>query len=187
MSRVRGAALLEFTEKDDAIELVSPMPRGRRIMFALLALFPLIAPYELLVRPRWESWLHPAFFFVLIISLGAMAVSAFLLFAALAGLTQRMRFDASTGVFTYWRHAPILPEKSASWPFASIESVSAVVHTWSDGPDSYSVRVIIAEGPEFTTGSTESRIDVDRYVARVEGLLKTAVAGGLGEAHNEPA
>jgi len=155
-------------------------------MFALLALFPLIAPYELLVRPKWESWLHPAFFFVLIISLGAMSVSAFLLFTALAGLAQRMRFDASTRVFTYWRRAPILPENSVSWPFTSIESVSTRVHTWSDGPDSYSVRVTIADGQEFTTGSTESRSEVDCYVASVQGMLQGTAARRPSEERNAP-
>jgi hypothetical protein len=163
--------LLEFTETDDIVDLVSLMPRGRRIMVALLALLPLIAPYELLFRPQWEDWRHPAFFFVLAISLGALAVSAFLVFAALAGLEQRMRFDASARLFTYWRRAPVLPAKSESWPFASIECVVTAVHTWSEGPDSYSVRVVVDDGRELTTGSDDSRTDVDRYVARLNDLL----------------
>ncbi len=158
------------------MDLVSPMPVGRRIMFGLLALFPLLAPYELLLRPQWDDWQHPAFLFVLAIALGAIALSAFLVFAAVAGLEQRMRFDTSARLFTYWRRAPVLPAKSESWSFASIERVVTAVHTWTDGPDSYSVRVVLDDGRELTTGSTDSRVEVDRYVARLNGLLKAAAS-----------
>lgn len=176
LGRPGATALLEFTETDGVIDLVSPMPVGRRIMFGLLALIPLLAPYELLLRPQWDDWRHPAFFFVLAIALGAMAVSAFLVFAALAGLEQRMRFDASARLFTYWRRAPVLPARSESWGFASIERVVTAVHTCSDGPDSYSVRVVVEDGRELTTGSTDSRADVDRYVARLNDLLQAAAS-----------
>lgn len=175
--RTTGAtALFEFTDTDGVIDLVSPMPVGRRIMFGLLALIPLLAPYELLFRPQWEDWRHPAFFFVLAIALGAMAVSALLVFAAVAGLEQRMRFDTRARLFTYWRRAPVLRARSESWSFASIERVVTAVHTWSDGPDSYSVRVVMDGGRELTTGSTDSRVDVDRYVTRLNHLLNAAAS-----------
>jgi len=175
-ARRQGATtLLEFIETDGVVELVSPMPRGRRIMFGVLALFPLIAPYELLLRPGWEQWRHPAFIFVFVISLGAVSVSALLFFAAIAGLEQRMRFDTDSRVLTYWRRAPVLSATSQTWPFAEIERVSTVVHTWSEGPDSYSVAVIVG-GRELTTNSTDSRADVDRYVVRLNEVLATQVS-----------
>jgi hypothetical protein len=169
-------ALLEFTDTDGIIDLVSPMPVGRRVMFGLIAVVPLLAPYELLIRPQWEDRLNPPFFFVLAIALGAVSVSVLLVFAAVAGLEQRMRFDARALSFTYWRRAPVVPARSESWSFASIKRVETAVHTWSDGPDSYSVRVVIEGGRELSTGSTDSRVDVDRYVARLNDLLNAAAS-----------
>jgi len=54
----------------------SPMHRGMRIVLGAVALFPLLAPYELLFRTRWESYLNPFFLFFAAISIGALAVSA---------------------------------------------------------------------------------------------------------------
>ena len=168
--------MLEYSEAEGVIKLVSPMPAGRRLLFALLALFPLIAPYELLIKPHWEEWLHPAFFFAAAIALGAIALSLFLLFAALAGLEQRFTFDIPAGEFTYWRRAPILPARSRVWTFDSITGVDLIVHEWSDGPDSYSVRVLGPDGISIDSGSTDSRTDVERYVSRLREILEVAVA-----------
>lgn len=153
------------------------MPRGRRVVFGVLAFFPLIAPYELLIRPGWEQWHHPAFLFVAAISLGAVSVSAFLAFAAVAGLEQCMRFDLGSRTLTYRRSAPIVPAASRTWPFEAIERVATVVHTWSDGPDSYSVAVVVS-GRTLTTSSTDSRAEADRYVDRINQVLAQRHEGG---------
>ena len=151
------------------------MPLGRRIVFGVLALFPLIAPYELLIRPDWEQWRHPAFIFVAAISLGAVSVSAFLLFAAVAGLAQRMRFDAGSGMLTYWRSAPVVPTVSRTWPFEAVDRVEVVVNTWSEGPDTYSVAIVVG-GRAITTNSTDSRDDVERYVSRIHEVLSASAS-----------
>ena len=171
-----GGPLLEYSEADGIIELTSPMPLGRRVLFALLALFPLIAPYELLVKPAWETWLHPAFLFALTISLGALAVSALLVFASVAGLEQRLRFETKAQTFTYWRRALVVASRSSTWSFSAIESIELVVHEWSDGPDSYSVQVLGARGTLASTGSTDSRSDAERCVARLKEVVPTAGA-----------
>jgi hypothetical protein len=41
---------------------------------ALLGLFPLVAPCELLVRPAWTAVLHPSFAVAAVVSLGALAL-----------------------------------------------------------------------------------------------------------------
>ena len=77
------------------------MPAGWRLLFALLSLVPLLAPYELLVRVEWNDYFHPFFLLAAIVSAGAVAVSVFFLFSAAAGLTSRMRFDRARSTFTY--------------------------------------------------------------------------------------
>ena len=91
----------KLVEHANHIEIRSPMHRGLRLAFALLALFPLLAPYELLVRINWQDFLHPFFFLALFICAGAVALSGFLMFAAIAGLSSRMVFDARRKTFTY--------------------------------------------------------------------------------------
>lgn len=134
--------LLHCSEDDDIIELISPVSTGERFLFGVLGLVPLLAPYELLLQPRWSDWRTLAFAFALLVSLGALSVSALLFVAAVAGLEQRMRFELRSGVLTYTRRAPWLPERSRSWRFSEIERIELVTQTWSDGPDSHAVKVV---------------------------------------------
>jgi hypothetical protein len=44
--------MINIIENKEVIEIQSPMPTGRRILFGIIALFPLIAPYELIIKPQ---------------------------------------------------------------------------------------------------------------------------------------
>lgn len=169
--------MLDCSTSDGVTELVSPMPAGLRVVFALLALVPLIAPYDLLVKPRWDTWLHPAFLVAAAVALGAMAVSGFLLFAAAAGLDQRLRFDTGTSTVTYWRRAPLVPARSVAWRFDAIASIDVDVHGWSEGPDSYSIRVTMTDGTTVSTGSTSSREQAEQYAYRVRAVVRGGCVG----------
>jgi len=99
------------------------MRTGTRVLFAVLALFPLLAPYELIVKVEWESYLHPFFLLAAFISVGATALSAFLVFAAVAGLSSQMVFDARAATFTYSAQAPIVRPTSQVYPMADVVGV----------------------------------------------------------------
>jgi hypothetical protein len=160
---------LHVTEQPGRLEIVSPMPWGRRVLFGFIALVPLLAPYELLYIVRWNTWWHPFFFFALFISLGAMFVSGLLAFAALAGLESRMVFDAASRTFTYSAKAPIARE-GASITFQEIDRVEVESHDWSDSAPSYSLR-LKAGGRMFSTGSSGSRAEVESIREKVDRLL----------------
>ncbi len=49
--------MLRVVEEGNRLEIISPMPMGKRVLFAVLALFPLLAPYQLLIAPRLGE--HP--------------------------------------------------------------------------------------------------------------------------------
>lgn len=170
--------MIEFRESSETIEIVSRMPLGSRIVIGLAGTIPLLAPYELFVRPGWEGSLSLAFLFALIISTGAVVVSGLFVFAAIAGLNAHMRFDAGDSVFTYVRSAPVLPLKSVSVPFGLIDRVEVAVHTWSEGPDTYSIRVVAADGRTFDSASSESRAEVEGHAEHIRSLL-----GRRGTAH----
>ena len=79
----------ELVEREDRLEIRSPMRVGMRILLAALGLFPLLAPYELLIEIDWEHFMNPFFFLAALISAGAMALSAFLFF----GRSRRLELE----------------------------------------------------------------------------------------------
>jgi hypothetical protein len=97
--------VIELVDRGDRLEIASPFPPGRRIVIFLAGLVPLIAPYELIWRVSWQTYWHPAFLFFALIALGAVAVSAFFVFAALAGFQSSMVFDRAASTFSSAREA----------------------------------------------------------------------------------
>lgn len=140
---------LRVVETLDRLEIASPMPRLKRFIFLLLALVPLLAPYELLMAPGWENILNPYFGFAALISLGALAVSAFLVWAAIAGIESTARFDRRRGAFTTVARAPVMPLRAQAYSFDDLRAVEIEATEWSDGSPSYSLRIDTADGRAF--------------------------------------
>jgi hypothetical protein len=163
--------MLHVSEAGGVLEVVSPMPRGQRVLIALVALIPFIAPYELLYKVDWVEWRHPAFFFAAAVSAGALVVSALFVFAALGGLEQRLRVDSRSSLVTYSERAPLIGLRTTVLPFASIERLEVVTHAWSDGADSYSIRLTASDGRKFDTGSAESREMVESCAGRIRTVI----------------
>lgn len=137
--------MIRVSENERRLDVSSPMPLGKRVLFALLALIPLLAPYELMWRVQWNDYRHPAFLFAAVISAGAAALSLLLVFAALAGLSSRMTLDAARATFTYSTGAPIVPRRTRVLPLSSLESVHVRSHEWSDGAPSYTLAVTMSD------------------------------------------
>lgn len=169
--------MIQVSESEGHLDLFSPMPSGKRVLFAVLALVPLLAPYELTWRVQWNDYRHPAFLFAAIISAGAVALSGLLVFAAVAGLSSRMTFDAARATFTYSTGAPVVPQRTRVLPLSSLESVHVRAHEWSDGPPSYTLLVKMSDGATFESGSCWSRADVEDQRVRVEAFLDRARRG----------
>jgi hypothetical protein len=161
----------QLVEQTDRLEIHSPMRIGMRVLLAALALFPLIAPYELLIRPKWEHYANPFFAFAALIAVGAMSLSAFLLFAALAGLSSRMVFDRSTRTVNHCAQAALGRPTQHVVPWSNLEPVEVGVREWSDGAPSYYLSVSVRGGPRFESGSSGSREEIERMRARVEAFL----------------
>ncbi len=164
----------ELLEQVDRIEIRSPLRGGLRVVFALLALFPLLAPYELLVRIDWHSYLHPFFLFAALISAGALALSGLLLFAAVAGLSSRMVFDAARSSFTYSATAPLIRERVSVHPMSAIARVDVGTREWSDSAPSYYLRIVTTDGTVYETGSSWSRDEIEGIRGRVDAFLRRA-------------
>ena len=77
------------------LEFTSYMRPATRICIFIAGLIPLLAPYELLFKPTWNTFVSPFFFLSLLISLGAVVVTVFFLAAAVLGLNEVIRFNAA--------------------------------------------------------------------------------------------
>lgn len=162
----------ELVEHADHIEIRSPMRRGLRLAFALLALFPLLAPYELLVRIDWQSRLDPFFLVAAFISIGAVALSGFLIFAAVAGLSSRMAFDATRKTFTYSSGAPLVRRATSVYPMSALKRIDVESREWSDSAPTHHLRVFTSDGGSFESASSWSRDEVEDIGSRVDMLLR---------------
>jgi hypothetical protein len=166
--------MIKVSHNTERFEIISPMPWGKRLLFGLLALFPLLAPSELMVRVQWTGYLNPFFFIAAFISAGAIALSLFLAFAGLAGLSSRMTIDAAHSTFTYSHVAPVVRQRTQVFPLSSLESIHVETHDWSDGAPSYSLMIKMSGGATFSSGSSWSRQDIEHHKAQAEAFLDRA-------------
>jgi len=163
--------MLKVIERKEILEIHSYIPTGQRVLFLILALFPLLAPYELMIRPNWQSFLNVPFLFVTVISVGALTVSLFLVWAAIAGLNSKLRFDRASGTLTYSISAPIVRWRTQLHPIESIAHLRVEHQDWSDGAPSYSFLTQMADGSIFKSGSSWSKEEIENIVQRVSTFL----------------
>ncbi len=162
---------LQVSEKPDRLDITSPMSWGARPVFVLFALFPFLALYELILRVRWTDYRHPFFVLAAAISAGAVALSLFLMFAAVAGLSSRVTLDAARSTFRYSEVAVAGRGHGQVFPLSSLQCVRVQMQEWSDGAPSYSLVFTMADGAAFTSGSSRSREAIERAKSRVEAFL----------------
>jgi hypothetical protein len=163
--------MINIIESKEVLEIQSPMPNGRRILFGIIALFPLIAPYELIIKINWQSYFNFFFLFALLISLGAMAVSVLLVWAAVAGLSSNMKFDRATQAFIYTYSAPVLPLRTVRYPLDAVDQLQVETHEWSDGAPSYTFTVTTNDGKSFNSDSSWAKPEIEAVQDRVQRFL----------------
>jgi hypothetical protein len=162
--------VVQVAEEAGHLEIATPMPTGTRFVLGLLALFPLMAPYDLLLRLHWAGSLDIFTLFGVVISAGALALSLLLGFAALAGLSTRLAFDATRSTFTYSAVAPLIRQMRV-FPLSAVARVEVRTNGWSEGAPSYSLAVTVADGRTFSTGSSWELEEVERARDLIEALL----------------
>jgi hypothetical protein len=163
--------LIELIEQPDRLEIVSCTRTGMRVLFGLLALFPLIAPWELLIRIDWQSYTHPFFVLAAIISAGALALSALLLFAACAALDSRLVLDAARFSLTHATKAPLIRQRLSVRKLDELASFNVVKREWSDGAPSFYLQVVTSDAALIEAASSWSREEIESIKSRIDGFL----------------
>ena len=143
----------------------------KRFIFLLISLIPLLAPYQLLILPRWNDYFNLVFLFVLVISLGALMVSGFFMWAAIAGINAQMRFNKNKHTFTFLASAPVMPLRTFEYPIPSILNLAIETHDWTDGPPGYSFCVEMGDGRAYSIGTAWSLEEVEDIKKQVEKFL----------------
>ncbi len=166
-----------IVETNESLEIQDRMLPLKRVILFLLSLIPLLAPYRLLIVPDWHDYLNPHFLFVAFVSFGALMVSGLFIWAAIAGLNSLMRFNKQHNTFTYIADAPVVPIRKYEYPIGSIRTVDIATHDWSDGPPSYSLKIEMEDGHQFTSGSSWSRTVIEEVKERVAFFLNQRIAG----------
>lgn len=150
----------------------APVSLPLRIAFGAVGVLPLLAPYQLLVRPAWSDYAHPLFLFALLVSFVAVAVGLFFLMGAFAGLATRMRFDRGAGRFTHTTAAPAARSRTRSEPLASLREVAVDTQAWTDGPATYSLRVVAEGDAAYSLGPFLDRADAEAAAAKARAYLQ---------------
>jgi len=167
---------IRFLDSGNTIEFPkSPRAAMNRPLLFLLGFVPLYAPYDFLLRPAWPNGFGIALLLVVVISAGAVVLSVLLWAAAIWGLNQYARFDATAGVFTYGYETGVTKYGERIIPFAKIEDVSLKINSWTDGPPSYSVVVKIARERKKEL-SVPSKEKAERCVSAINEMLSKARA-----------
>jgi len=155
----------------DKLEFKSSLSPLARLLFFLFGLLPLLAPYELLIKPTWNGRISIVMLFFAVISLGAIIVSLFFIAAALFGRSQHLQFDASNRVVRYRYKTALHPFREARYDFSQIEALELKTTEWDSRPDTYAITMTIRDQPALTFGDFASRPDAEDSLAVLEEMV----------------
>lgn len=163
--------MMTVIETDKTIEVRSRVSGGMRVLCLLIALIPLLAPYELLIRIRWSSYLNPYFFFAAFIAAGAAAVSLFFVWFAIAAMNTIFRFERPQNRLIAIREAPVFGIKTRHFTLQDVREVETVRTDWTEGAPSYSLQILLADGTRLRSGPHGSGEEVRDIAARIRLFL----------------
>ena len=170
--------MLRVVESGDELNVTAPMTPGLRAFFFLIGLVPLAAPYELLIKPGWETIFHPFFALAAIISGGAVVVSALFVWASVAGIEAGARFDRRRRTLTTVERAPVMPTRTRTRPLDELRAIEIEKTEWSDSGPTYSLRLECADGLTLKLQAAYARPEEAEAVRRHIGNFLAGPAAG---------
>lgn len=155
----------------ETLEFVNSLSPVIRILLALFGFVPLLAPYELLIKPSWQGGISFALLFFLVISLGAILVSLFLFTASLLGRSDHFQFNAPKHQLVCRFTTAFNITRQEIYPFNQIESLEIKASEWESRPDTYDIVIKVAGQPEMSFGDFPSRQGAERYLKTLQKML----------------
>lgn len=145
-----------------------------RVVIFLVGLLPLLAPYDLLFKVRWESFFNVSFFISFLFSIFIASFSVLIVFIAFFAQNQHICFDRDRSLLTYGWSDAVRAYRETTHRFQEISEPELKVHDWSDGPNSYDLLVKTRSGDKISFGDFSSREEAERY----QSIVKTILDGG---------
>ena len=159
---------------DGRVQATSHLTGWGRLALLVVGLVPLLAPWELLVRPRWTTFASPFFAFALFISLGATGLAVLLMSGAVLGRSTRLVIARSERALqlTTWG---LFQRSTRRVPLEQVTSVSVVTHESSEGPDTFSLSFALADGSQLESPWVD-RVDAADQAAKLVTTWRDLVA-----------
>jgi hypothetical protein len=152
---------------DGRVEVESRLTPLGRLLLGVLALVPWLAPYELLFKPRWLSPASPMFLFALVISLGAIGVSAMLLMGALLGRSRRIIIERGSDEILEVTDTVLRRRHVRRVPLRTVRGASVMTQSSSDGPDAFFLRLELDGGDVLDTPTCAEKSSLDQVAQLV--------------------
>jgi hypothetical protein len=156
-------------------------PAARLFLFAA-GLVPLLAPYELIIRPDWTTFASPAFIFALVISAGAISVSVLMLGAAIAGIDDEVRFEPAGREVIHRSRSPVARMRERRYPFDSVASLETEAVQWDSRADTFRLRLVTRDGQTIRFGAFGRRDSAERVRADLLAILNPGDTAGVPDA-----
>lgn len=169
--------MLNIEDDGASLRLVERLGTGRRVALGLVALVPLLAPYELIVRPRWTSLLSPAFVFCAVIALGAMVLSALFASAAVAGTDAELELQRDARTFAYTTYAPLVRRRTATGRLEELTGIHVERDDSGESGPSWTLVACATNGRRMRMGAARSQEAADEIARRVAVLLSESASG----------
>jgi hypothetical protein len=161
----------EVFESEECFVIQTRVGRGTRIFIGLLGLVPLIAPYDFLVKARWNSYFNFPFLLALIVSIGAVFVSVMFVYAAAFSMSIKITLDRRAQVFRHSTETPTIRNKTEEHPLSHIQRLDVRETNWSDGPPSYSLQFVMEGDKVYEVGHFNSLAEIDQILQRAKRFV----------------
>ncbi len=164
--------MTKVQETNEELVFIEKLSKGLRFFLFFIGWIPIfLAPYELLIRPRWNGF---SFYMIIpiIISIGAVAVGGLFIMAGLLGLNQTLQFHIKSKIINYSYESAIAYLRRKTFKFSDIAKSEISEHSWSDGPSTYGIQFIFFDGQKIAVGRFEKKVEAEQYLDKVEKLIR---------------
>lgn len=159
-----------MTVSDTAFESRTAMPLPERLIMGAAGLFCFFPLWDFFIRPGGDPFqlgLLPFW----IIALGGIGIGIPMLAGAFLGGEGVVRLDAGTRLLTRSIRSPLLPREQR-YRFEDIQRVAVAENSWSDGPASYDlVLVLNGRRKPLVLRNFAREEDAESALAALETLL----------------
>jgi len=159
-------------QSNNKIEFTSHLSLAARALIMIIGLFPLLAPYELLIKPSWNGKINWLMLFSLLISIGAIVLSIFGICTALFGINQSIQINSTNRIITHGYKAGVLRFRQNQYLFSEIEIVQLKVHEWTDGSPTFNIGLKPIAHREIEFGGFATQEEAEKYLSILKEMMK---------------